>query len=55
MTLDKHENVVKLQEFLEDEENFYIIMELCKCNLLDMLEKKKNEGFDELIVLIYMH
>ena len=39
-------NSVKYYEYFKDENNFVIIMELCDCNLLQLLIKKNTEGFD---------
>jgi len=39
-------NSVKYYEYFNDGNNFVIIMELCDCNLLQLLLKKNKEGFN---------
>ena len=46
MKLCESKNSVKLIEHLEDEENHYIIMELCDSDL-EIILKKREKGFSE--------
>ena len=46
MKICSNKNSVKYYEYFKDENNFVIIMELCDCNLSQLLLKKNKEGFN---------
>ena len=50
----KGENFVNLNEYFEDNEGYYIVMEYCDCNLSDLLNSKYQQGMSiEMIKKIF--